>query len=76
MKSPPDQIQVPRKFGQFLDFAGIHGTLLEERTANFIDCGKGDTGWAFQNILDLFTSKRNELSRNRSLLQQLETKGH
>ena len=41
MKSPPDQIQVPRKFGQFLDFAGIHGTLLEERTANFIDCGKG-----------------------------------
>jgi integrase len=51
MKSPLTRYKYLGNLERFLDFAGILGTTLEERAANFIDCGKEDTEWAFENIL-------------------------
>ena len=62
MKSPLTRYKYQGNLVRFLDFAGIHGASLEERATHFVDYGKEDTEWAFQNILRFihFQKKRVE----------------
>ena len=72
MKSPLTRYKYQGNLARFLDFAEICGITLEERAEKFADCGKKIQSGHFRIFSDSFTPKRKELSRSKSVLQQLE----
>ena len=51
MKSPVTREKYQKRLGKFLDFLGLEGATIQEKSITFVEMTKKDSNWTFNSTL-------------------------
>ena len=60
------------RLAKFFDFIDLRGTKLEDRTRSFAERGKGDSNWAFNNILKFVQFQNDGINKKAPLHNNID----
>jgi hypothetical protein len=61
MKSPVTREKYQKRLGKFLDFLGLEGTTIQEKSITFVEMAKKDSNWTFNSILRFVQFQNNRV---------------
>jgi hypothetical protein len=63
MKSPLTRDKYQKRLGKFLDFLGLEGATIQEKSITFVKMAKKDSNWTFSNILKFIQFQNSRVIR-------------
>ena len=61
MKSPVTREKYQKRLGKFLDFLGLEGATIQEKSITFVEMAKKDSNWTFNSILRFVQFQNNRV---------------